>query len=125
MMSPASTIRVFGSYVLLAGFMLLIAPQMLLLPLGFADATDVWVRVLGAVTVVLGYYYHACAATAHRGLFAALVRGRLAFSVMLAGLVLAGLGPWMLLLFALIDVLCALWTWAALRRTAQVRTDER
>ena len=77
-LSPAFTIRIFGSYVLLTGATLLIVPQLLLGPLGFAATDDVWVRVR-AVAVVLGHYYRVCAASDAR-LFAASVVGRMAFA---------------------------------------------
>ena len=123
-LSPAFTIRIFGSYVLLTGATLLIAPQLLLGPLGFAATDDVWVRVLGAVAVVLGHYYRVCGASDARAFFAASVNGRLAFCAMMAGLVLTGAGPWMLLLFGAVDVAGALWTWAALRGAAADRLLE-
>jgi hypothetical protein len=42
----------------------------------------------------------------------------MAFCAMMAGLVLTGTGPWMLLLFGAVDMAGALWTWAALRGAA-------
>ncbi|HJW50401.1 MAG TPA: hypothetical protein VJ501_00190 [Burkholderiaceae bacterium] len=123
-MSPAFTIRIFGSYVLLTGATLLIAPQLLLGLFGFAATDDVWVRVLGAVAVVLGYYYRVCGSSDARAFFAASIVGRLAFCAMMAGLVLTGAGPWMLLLFGAVDVAGALWTWVALRGAAADRPLE-
>ena len=123
-MSPAFTIRIFGSYVLLTGATLLIVPQLLLGLFGFAATDEVWVRVLGAVVVVLGHYYRVCAASDSRAFFAATVVGRLAFCAMMAVLVFTGAGPWMLLLFGAVDVAGALWTWAALRGAAADRPLE-
>ena len=117
-MSPAFTNRIFGSYVLLTGATLLIAPQLLLGLFGFTATDDVWVRVVGAVAVVLGYYYRVCAASDVRAFFAASIVGRMAFCAMMAVLVFTGAGPWMLLLFGAVDVAGALWTRAALRAAA-------
>jgi uncharacterized membrane protein YesL len=45
------------------------------------------------------------------------VRGRLFASLVFLGLVLLGLGPAQLLLFGLVDFVCALWTRSGLKAT--------
>ena len=48
---------VFGVYVVLAGVGLLLAPNLVIGPLGFPPPQEPWIRVLGAVATVLGLYY--------------------------------------------------------------------
>lgn len=115
MRSASVSIKVFGVYVMLAGIMLLLAPNLLLSPLGFAAATEIWVRVLGAVAMVLGYYYWACGSAEARAFFKATIAGRFAFAALCLGLVLAMAAPWQLMIFGVVDVLGAVWTASALR----------
>ena len=48
----------FGSYILVAGACFAFIPNLLLSLLGFPAANEIWVRVLGLVAGVLGYYYY-------------------------------------------------------------------
>jgi len=85
--SPAFTIKVFGVYVVLTGLTLLLIPNVMLTLMGAPEAKDAYVRVLGALAIVLGYYYWVCAATGATGFFKATIPGRLAFFAMGVGLV--------------------------------------
>lgn len=116
MQSASVSIRVFGVYVAVTGITLLLVPNLLLAILGFAATSEIWVRVLGAVAVVLGYYYWACGAAQAKAFFRASVTGRFVFAVLCGGLVVIMTAPWQLLLFGAVDVLGALWTASALRK---------
>ena len=119
MASAATTIKLFGVYVILTGLTLLLTPNLLLALFGTPEAKEIWIRVLGALAIVVGYYYWACAAGNARAFFAASVQGRfLFFALGLALIVLAG-APWTLALFGLVDVAGAVWTLAALRAEAK------
>ena len=69
MRSASVSIKVFGAYVILTGITLLLAPNLLLSVLGFASTNEIWVRVLGAVAMVLGYYYWACGSAEAKAFF--------------------------------------------------------
>lgn len=115
MASAAFTIKVFGIYVVATGIGLLLAPNLVLGPLGVPEAKEVWLRSLGALAIVVGYYYLACAAGNARAFFVATVKGRVLFFALGIGLILFANGPWQIALFGLIDVAGAIWTWMALR----------
>ena len=118
MKSPAFTIKAFGVYVILTGLTLLLIPNVMLVMLGAPEAKDVYVRVLGALAIVVGYYYWAAAAGGATAFFKATVPGRLAFFALGVALVLlAGAHP-TLIGFGLVDVAGAAWTFMAMRATA-------
>ncbi|MFN0183957.1 MAG: hypothetical protein ACKVQR_09085 [Aquabacterium sp.] len=115
MPSPALTIKVFGAYAMVAGTGLLLAPALALAPLGIAAPQEVWIRVVGALAMVVGYYYWACGAAGATAFFRASVHGRLAFCLLCLGLVTLAGAPIQLMVFGLVDVLGAAWTAMALR----------
>ena len=116
MASPAFTIKVFGVYALLAGFTLLLVPNVLFGLLGIPETREVWIRVVGAFAAAIGYYYWACAAGNARPFFVASVSGRGLFALTLVALIVLAGAPLALLLFAALELLGAGWTFAALRR---------
>lgn len=110
-MHPASrSIKVFGIYVILTGIGLLLAPALVLAPLGVPAPTEIWIRVLGALAVVLGFYYWACGSADAVAFFHASIRGRVLFAALSLLIVVVFAAPAQLLLFAVIDLLGAAWT---------------
>ena len=105
------SLKVFAGYLFFVGGLLMAVPNMFMslfwLP---AVNPDTWLRVLGLVVVVLAYYYLQAARHRLRPMVEASVHGRMAASVVFLALVLLGLGPAQLLLFGLVDLVCALWT---------------
>jgi hypothetical protein len=116
MRSASVSIKVFGVYVLVTGITLLLVPNLLLSVLGIAATSEIWVRVLGAVAVVIGYYYWACGSAQAKAFFRASVTGRFIFAALCFGLVVVIAAPWQLLIFGAVDALGALWTLVALRK---------
>ncbi len=106
---------VFGTYLNLVGIGLLVAPELLLAPLGFAPATDFWVRVIGVPVLILGTYYVRAARADNREFMRWTVTGRLVPLPAFGALVAYGLAPAALMLFAFIDAAGAAWTAWALR----------
>lgn len=106
---------VFGTYLNLVAIGLLLAPDMLLGPLGFAPAADYWIRVIGVPVLILGTYYVRAAREDNRAFMRWTVTGRLLPLLGFGGLVAAGYAPPMLMLFAVIDAAGAAWTASALR----------
>lgn len=118
-MNQASlSMKVFGAYASLTGFGLLLVPDLFLAPLGLPAPTEVWIRVLGALAIVLGYYYWVCGAAGALAFIRASVVGRIAFAVICVLLVLSGKGPIQLLLFGGVDFVAAVWTAVALKQKA-------
>lgn len=118
-MSAATTVELFGYYLMPLGLLLTLAPNLVLGPFGFAPATEVWVRVLGLVVAPLGAYYVAMARARVVPFLWLTVYGRVWVFVTFALLAAAGLGQPMLVLFGAVDLFGAAWTWTALRREAR------
>lgn len=114
--AAAQSVRVFGLYLCCTGAGLLLAPSLLLAPLGLTATADVWVRMVGILALALGV----CDVLAARDDVASLIHGsvwrRLAAGVGIGLLVLLGLAPAALLFFAAVDIAAASWTALALRR---------
>ena len=121
----AQSLQAFGLYLCITGTGLLLAPALLLAPLGLAVPSDVsahvWVRMVGILALALGV----CDVLAGHELVASLIHWsvwrRLAAGVGIGLLVLLGLAPAALLLFAAVDIAAALWTAMALRRLSTTR----
>jgi uncharacterized protein YjeT (DUF2065 family) len=118
MTSPAFTIKAFGVYVVLTGLTLLLVPNMMLTMFGAPEAKDAYVRVLGALAIIVGYYYWVCGASGADAFIKATVPGRLVFFALGVGLVALAGAPSVLVLFGLVDVAGAAWTFMALRAQA-------
>jgi hypothetical protein len=118
MNDPVLASRVFGAYLALAGAGFFAAPGILLPLLGLPAPTDVWIRVVGILTAILGMYFVYCAQASQRRFFQATVIARLMFFGGVGTLVALGLAPPLLVLFGLVDLAGAGWTQLALRHTA-------
>src|SRR5690349_10002427 len=98
-MSPAAkSLFVFGIYVVAAGVGLLLVPGLVLAALGFPPAQDGWVRVVGALAIVVGAYHIVSARSSLLPYMRASVWGRIGFAVLLGGLVVVSVMPTSLLL---------------------------
>ena len=118
-MHPASnSIKYFGLYAIATGLGLVFVPGLVLAPLGIAAPTEIWIRVVGALAIPLGYYYWACGSANMVEFFRASIRGRLLFAVIVVLLIAAFSAPLQMLLFAAIDLAGAAWTFQGLRRSA-------
>ncbi len=115
MKSSALTVKAFGVYLLLVGVVLVLAPNLLLSLFGFAEAKEVWVRVLGVVVTVLGYYYWYSGVTNARAFIVASVHGRVFVFLAFLALVVLGYAAPPLILFGVVDLAGAAWTFLALR----------
>lgn len=115
-MTPAArSIVYFGAYIVLTGLALLVAPNVLLSLFGLPATTEVWIRVLGCVVTALGAYYVVMGRAEVTAFFRATTWGRGWIFVTFLGLVATGLAQPPLVLFGLVDLLGAVWTWRALK----------
>ncbi|MEA1881448.1 MAG: hypothetical protein U9N31_03525, partial [Candidatus Marinimicrobia bacterium] len=57
MSKPAKSVFFFGVYVVIAGLGFFIIPNTLLTLLGLQETTEPWIRILGFIAFILGYYY--------------------------------------------------------------------
>lgn len=115
MSAPARTIIAFSIYILLTGFAFFFIPNLILPILGFPQTSEVWVRVVGLLAIAIGAYYFQCGRREDRTFIEATMYGRCVIFIGMSLLVLFRLGPPMLLLFGVIDLAGAIWTWTTLR----------
>jgi hypothetical protein len=109
------SVFVFGAYMLVVGPILLLAPNFLLGLFGYPTTDELWIRVLGLIVALLGYYYVVAARNEYPGIFRASVYARSSVFVCFAAFVLLGKAQPGLVLFGAVDLLGAIWTALALR----------
>ena len=90
-------------------------PNIILSFLGFESTTEIWIRVLGIFTSSVGIYYLISAKNEQLAFFRASIIGRVFFFVSLAFVTLMFEQKLMLILFGIIELIGAFWTYLALR----------
>ena len=115
MSKAATSILVFGIYLVVIGLGFLVAPNMPLGLFGFPATTEPWIRVVGMLLLILAYYYIQSARNEITDFFRYTVHGRASVIVVFAVMVLLGLAQPMLIMFGVVDLLAAIWTASALR----------
>ena len=116
MSKAATSLFVFGIYLVLLGLFLLIAPNTLITFFGLPAANDVWIRVVGMLLVFLAYYDIQAARKNMTDFFRWSVIARMSVIVFFAVFVILDLVKPILLLFGGVDFLAATWTCLALRK---------
>jgi membrane-bound ClpP family serine protease len=111
------SITVFGVYLLLAGLSFILIPNLILPIFGFATTTEIWIRITGLLTLILGIYFLYSVRHEDRHFFRVTLYGRLIFFTGVTLFVLFKLVSPMLIAFGLVDLIGAAWTWSALRAT--------
>ena len=115
MSNPAKSIFVHGIYLALSGLGLIMIPNLLFGLLGIPPTHEVWIRLVGVLTLILGFYFFQAARKEVVEFMRWTVVARLTFMTFCVIFVLLGfIGP-VLLLFGLLDLLGAVWTILALR----------
>ncbi|MGO9389285.1 hypothetical protein [Rhodoblastus sp.] len=116
MSKAAASIKYFSYYMFGVGLILLFAPNFLLAIFGFPETEEVWIRVVGLLAFLIGVYYFVAAREGLRVFFLWTVPTRISVFVVFTAFVLLGLVKPMLMLFGVIDLVGATWTYFALRR---------
>jgi hypothetical protein len=111
----AKSILIFGIYLILLAIIVVAAPNALLGVFGVPPTTEVWIRVLGVVVGILGFYYIQAARNGLTPFFRATVYGRTVVLISLIVLGVLGLMKPILILLGVIDFLGGVWTGIALR----------
>lgn len=115
MTKSAQTLFFFALYLFGLGAILLLAPNWLLGLFDIPATTDVWIRVIGMLTIFIGVYYVIAARANFLPILEASVRIRVAVPVFLGAFVAMGWAPPTLLLFGGVDLAGAVWTFLTLR----------
>jgi len=116
---PAKTLFAFGCYLVALGIGLVLFPNVLLALFGVPPTTEVWIRVAGMLILILGGLDVLASVAELHQYIRWTVPFRASVIVFFAAFVLLGYAPPVLLLFGLIDLVCAAWTWLALRQTGR------
>ncbi len=122
MSQAARSIAVFSVYLFLNGLAFLAMPNQVLPLLGLPPANEPWIRGLGVVITVMGFYHAVAARTELTPFFRATILGRAFVLVSLGALWLSEAVPRQLLFFGFTDVAFAVWTFLSLRSDARTRS---
>ena len=115
MTNSARSVLVFGLYLVVLGSVLVIAPNFLLSLFALPGPTDIWIRVVGMLVLLLGFYYSQAARKEMTEFFQWTVYARSSVILFFTAFVLFGLASPPLILFGAVDLLGAIWTGLALR----------
>ena len=110
MTAVARSVFVFGIYVAITGLLFLTVPNLALAPIGFAEAHEPWIRVVGVVVLTIGGLYIQAARTNLMPFLRWTVWTRLWVLVSFTVLAVTGLAEPMLVVFGVIDAAGAGWT---------------
>jgi len=116
MSKAAISVFVFSIYLFVLGFVLVAIPNLLLSLFRFPETNEVWIRVVGMLVVVLGYYYSTAAQNELTAFIRASVVGRYSVLLFFVAFVVLEFAPPTLILFGVIDAAAATWTGVALRK---------
>ncbi|MGH9933330.1 MAG: hypothetical protein ACREA9_29450 [Pyrinomonadaceae bacterium] len=116
MTTAAKSLFVFGIYLCGLGLVLLLVPNLLLRLFGVPPTNEVWIRINGMFVLCLSFYYIQAARNGLTSFIRWTVWTRIAVIFYFAAFVLLLSVPKALLLFGVIDLLSAIWTWLALEK---------
>lgn len=115
MTKSAQTVFFFALYLFGLGIILIVWPNWLLGLFDIPPTTEVWIRVIGMLTILLGCYYVSAARANWLPIIELSVKARASVPVFFAVFVVLGWAPAALLLFGGVDLAGAIWTWLTLR----------
>jgi hypothetical protein len=101
---------VFGIYVAIVGAGFLVMPNVLLPIFKFEKTKEVWIRIMGLLAGLIGYYYINAAVHGMPDFYWATCWARFAVFACFTALVLLKKAKPMLFVFGLIDAAGAVWT---------------
>lgn len=114
----AKSVFVFGLYLAALSLIVMVTPNTLLALLGLPSTREVWIRVIGVLVLILGYYFIQAARKGLTDFFRWTVYVRSSLILFLTAFVILGFAGPSLILLGVVDVLGAVWTGLALRQNA-------
>jgi len=121
MSRAARSVFFFSIYVISLGVFLVVAPNILLKFFNIPETSEVWIRVVGMMVLLIGFYYFQ-AATNEEGLtkfFRWTIYARSTVIIFFSIFVLLNFIKPTLILFGVFDLAGAIWTTLALRSTSK------
>jgi len=120
MSKAAFSVFLFSFYLFALGSILVVIPNVLLSVFRIQETNEVWVRVVGMLVLILGFYYSTAARNELTPFLRATVYGRCAVLVFFIAFVGLSFAPPILVLFGVVDAVAATWTAAALRAEPRI-----
>jgi len=120
MSKSAQSLFVFSIYLFILGLILLVIPNVLLSLFSLPETNEVWIRVVGMLVLLLGYYDFQASKNEMIKFFQWSVYARGVVPVFFIIFVVLDFAPPILILFGVIDGAAALWTHLSLRSDNQV-----
>ena len=117
MSKAALSMFVFVLYVILLGVILMVIPNALLAIFGLPATTEVWIRLVGMLVFLIGYYYIRASRNEKEmiSFYRWTVHARSSVIVFFIIFVAFGFVKLILILFGVKDLFAAIWTWKTLR----------
>ncbi len=122
MSRSAMSVFVFSIYLYVLGFVLVVTPDILLRIFRFPEADGLWIRVVGMLVIILGFYYSHAARAEIRAFLVWTIIGRTSVLLFFIAFVVAGLAPPALILFGVVDFAAAMWTLSAIRSDTALKS---
>ena len=113
MSSAALSVFVFGIYLAFVGAGFLFTPNIVLPMFKFPKTNEPWVRIMGILIALIGFYYIIAARNELTPFLWATIVGRFAILISFIALVVTKKAQPMLIAFGLIDAAGALWKFLA------------
>ena len=120
MSKGARSVFVFSIYLFILGAILILIPNVLLSIFAFPETNEVWIRVVGLLIFILGFYYFQASKSEMKNFFQWTVYARASVIIFFIIFVLLGFASPVLILFGFIDAAAALWTHLSLRSEKQI-----
>jgi hypothetical protein len=123
-MSKAS-VSVFsvGVFLVITGISFLIIPNLVLSILGIPATTEIWIRIVGMLALFLGYYYISSARKELIDFYYSSIVVRIICFFIFLVLVLSKMAYPILMIFGIIDLLGATWTFIALKKSKSINYE--
>ena len=109
------------AYMIVMGFSLLLVPNIALPLFKLSTTSEIWVRIVGALSLTFASYYYACIKSEHLPFYRITVWGRYFFCSCLVVLALTGMGELPILIFALTELSLAIWTQVCLKKINEIK----
>ena len=120
MSKSAQSLFVFSIYQFILGLILLVLPNVLLNLFFLPETNEVWIRVVGMLVLILGFYDFQASKNEMINFFQWSVYARAMVPIFFIVFVLLDFAPPVLILFGIFDAAGALWTHLSLRSEKQV-----
>lgn len=105
------SIRIYSFYLFLMGTILVLTPNLLLTLFGFAETSEIWIRMLGLFTFTTGIYYFYSSLHNQTAFYKATIVGRLFFFIITVVFVYFLEQSPMLAIIGSVDLIGGLWTY--------------